>query len=109
MIRYLYINKKFWEEIITYFPLIRHGPVRKKLGGSCRGQGGLISLLTQIRGGCADRQQGCLINLKSYVVIYREMDGCRQIITRMYRHRQQGDFLILHLFFQNKGSRLKQY
>jgi hypothetical protein len=23
-------NKKFWEELITYFPLIRHGPHRKR-------------------------------------------------------------------------------
>jgi hypothetical protein len=23
-------NKKFWEEIIAYFPLIRHGPHRKR-------------------------------------------------------------------------------
>jgi hypothetical protein len=24
------IKKKFWEEIIAYFPLIRHGPHRKR-------------------------------------------------------------------------------
>jgi hypothetical protein len=23
-------NKKFWEELVTYFPLIRHGPHRKR-------------------------------------------------------------------------------
>jgi hypothetical protein len=23
-------NKKFWEELIVYFPLIRHGPHRKQ-------------------------------------------------------------------------------
>jgi hypothetical protein len=23
-------NKKFWEELIAYFPLIRHGPHRKR-------------------------------------------------------------------------------
>jgi hypothetical protein len=25
-----YTNKKFWEELIAYFPLIRHGPHRKR-------------------------------------------------------------------------------
>jgi hypothetical protein len=25
-----YLNKKFWEELIAYFPLIRHGPHRKR-------------------------------------------------------------------------------
>jgi hypothetical protein len=24
------INKKFWDELIAYFPLIRHGPHRKQ-------------------------------------------------------------------------------
>jgi hypothetical protein len=24
------INKKFWEEVIAYFTLIRHGPHRKR-------------------------------------------------------------------------------
>jgi hypothetical protein len=28
--RITYLNKKFWEELITYFPLIRHGPQRKR-------------------------------------------------------------------------------
>jgi hypothetical protein len=29
-------KKKFWEELIAYFPLIRHGPQRKlkKFGGT---------------------------------------------------------------------------
>jgi hypothetical protein len=35
-------NKKFWEELIAYFPLIRHGPHRERrlrrffiAGGAC--------------------------------------------------------------------------
>jgi hypothetical protein len=27
---YFSLNKKFWEELIAYFPLIRHGPHRKR-------------------------------------------------------------------------------
>jgi hypothetical protein len=27
----LFIYKKFWEELIAYFPLIRHGPHRKRI------------------------------------------------------------------------------
>jgi hypothetical protein len=40
------INKKFWEELIAYFPVIQHGPHRKPnnfLGGGTQ-QGYLISL-----------------------------------------------------------------
>jgi hypothetical protein len=39
-------NKKFWEELIAYFPLIRHGLHRKRQneGGIHRQQGDLISL-----------------------------------------------------------------
>jgi hypothetical protein len=27
---YLYVCKKFWEELIAHFPLMQHGPHRKK-------------------------------------------------------------------------------
>jgi hypothetical protein len=44
------INKKFWEELIACFPLILHGPHRKKLEETHRQQGDLIGLLTEING-----------------------------------------------------------
>jgi hypothetical protein len=42
----LWYNKKFWEEVITYFPYIRHKQQRKKyMGDTHRQHGDLISLL----------------------------------------------------------------
>jgi hypothetical protein len=62
-------NKKFWEEPVAYFPLIRHGPHRKqKRGWTQTGKqpSDLISLLKKILGGgYTNRQQGDLISLKN--------------------------------------------
>jgi hypothetical protein len=41
-------NEKFWEELVAYFPLIRHGPHRKRKSEDTpthRQQGDLIRLL----------------------------------------------------------------
>jgi hypothetical protein len=46
------LNKKFWEEIVVYFPLIRQGSyVKRRIGqGTHRQQDDLMNLLTKIRG-----------------------------------------------------------
>jgi hypothetical protein len=49
------MHKKFWEELIVYFPLIGHGPHRKLKNKEREHTGTqrqyvLISLLTKVRG-----------------------------------------------------------
>jgi hypothetical protein len=52
-------ERKFWEEIITYFPSTQHGPHwRREVRGweHTHIQGDLVSLLREIVGGGIDRQ-----------------------------------------------------
>jgi hypothetical protein len=62
--------KKFWEELISYFPLLRHGLHRKRKKNcgdtqTYRQKGDFISLLTKIRE--INRQQDDLISFISFI------------------------------------------
>jgi hypothetical protein len=74
------LDKNFWEELIAYFPLIRHGPHRKR----------------KIKGGQTHREQDDLISLKSL----KNYGGIR---------RKKGGLISLILFFKNEENRLKHY
>jgi hypothetical protein len=57
------INKKFWEELIACFPLIRHGPHRKQLEGTHIQQGDLKSIITEVNGDTQIESKGDFIGL----------------------------------------------
>jgi hypothetical protein len=69
-------NKKFWEELITYSPLIRHGQHTKR----------------KTEGGYRDRQQGDLINL----LLFFQNKETRLIKTCQYK--------IMHILPQSKKT-----
>jgi hypothetical protein len=93
------LNKKFWEELMSYFPLIRNGLHRKqKNWGAHRQQGDLISLLKIVRGKRqTDRDQGDFIRLISLKNWGRHIDRCTDTDTQTIR--QQVDLISLLLFF----------
>jgi hypothetical protein len=68
----LWGNERFWEEVIAYFPLIRHEPHRKtkKKYGREKLRGGGINRWTDIR---IHRQRGDLISLLFFILKARKV------------------------------------
>jgi hypothetical protein len=84
-------SNMFLEEVMAYFPFIRHGPHRKpkKLRGGHRETARRSHKPKKLReGGYRDTRT--------------DTDGYT------HGHRQQGNLISLVLFFQNKESRLKK-
>jgi hypothetical protein len=121
-------DKKFWEELIAYFSLIRHGPHRKrrfqKFFCCClcirsrsnvfpRRYLATIAGYTYVYGQDYGRDlrstafemgSGAMIYIQSFIktglAIQKLMWGI---------HRQHGDLMSLPLLFQNMESRLKMW
>jgi hypothetical protein len=71
------IKRTFWEELITYFLIIRHGLHRKRRQNwkrhedAHKQQGDLISLIIlKNEGGCTDGEQGDLLSLLLFLQEY---------------------------------------
>jgi hypothetical protein len=109
-------NRKFWEELIAYFPLIRQVPHRKRLQQffhccvciRCRGNiwiGGNIYAITDWKGFmkyAVEMGSGAMIYIPSLIKIG---SAIQKLIGGI--HRQHSDRINLLLFFVNKESRLK--
>jgi hypothetical protein len=66
-------TKKFWEELITYFPLILHGlHGKRKIGGRGAGRQTDFQLPSKCKGADTHRQQGDLISLLTKIMVGRE-------------------------------------
>jgi hypothetical protein len=116
-------KSKFWEELIAYFPLIRHGPTRKwslqqffVVAGTCL----LSRCLATIRGctyGHTDWWEGFMkydVELGSDSMIYipsfiKIFSGIRKLICggNTQTYRQHSNHISLFYFFQNKESSWK--
>jgi hypothetical protein len=126
------INKKFWEELIAYLPLIWHWPNRKRclqqffiamrtcLMSRCLAMKGGIHFTKPLpsndrRYTHTDWWEGFMkyiIEMGSGAIIYipsfiKIGSGIQKLIGGGGIHRQHGDCLSLLLFFQNKKRRLK--
>jgi hypothetical protein len=101
------VNKKFWEELIAYIPLIRHRPDRKEasnnaslsLPNRCLATIGGIHIQTQTdaRGFmkyAAEMGSGAMICTPSFI---RIGSGIQKLIGGIHRqtHAQQGDRISL--------------
>jgi hypothetical protein len=89
-------NKKFWEEMIAYFPLIIHGPhVKYRVQNSSFDVRVFIAAVTCLPSRCLAKA----VSSASTIPAFKRCEGTQT-------HRQQDD-LISFLFFQNKESSLK--
>jgi hypothetical protein len=113
-------NRKFWEELIAYFPLYKTGHIENDtsnnssivvclfvtvvtfLQSHCLATIGRFlpsCCLAKIRGFLPSR---CLATIGEFL-----SSRCLATIRGIHTHRQQLDLISLLLFFQNKESRLK--
>jgi hypothetical protein len=96
----LLVNKKFWEELIVHFPLIRHGPSRCCVCILCRGNVFREPLLNNDTGDAHTDTQTGILGLH-----------CSGLQT----YRKQGDLISLLLFSKyvkqdkNDSTNFKQH
>jgi hypothetical protein len=123
-------NKKFWEELIAYYPLIRHGRHRNRRVQQflycCVCVRCSVNVSTEPMPSNKRGIQICTHRLMGGICEGRSWDGlrCHDIHINFHKdwftltkvdgkgldsqtHRQQGELISLILFFQNKESRLK--
>jgi hypothetical protein len=78
----MYFNKKYWEEFNAYFPLIGHGPHRKRrvqlFGNGCAGD---------------DQQQSTNRPMLCYVML------CFHEFRRIHRHTDLRDRLVVSVSY----------
>jgi hypothetical protein len=81
------INKKFWKELIACYPLIWHGPHRKRH---------------------VQRLFYCCMRICFSDNVFIEPLLSNYTGINLQTHRQHGDLITLHLFLQSKESGLKR-
>jgi hypothetical protein len=118
------MNKKFWEELIAHFPLIRHGQQRKRrvqqffyfwVCVRCRGNVSTMPFPSNNRRTRIDTQEGfmkyaveigscAMICIPSFIKIISTIQKLIRGDTQT--HRQHGDRVSLLSLFRDKESRL---
>jgi hypothetical protein len=115
--RIVRVNKKFWKELLTYFPRYDADHIENDASNNCSIVGcEFVTAVTFLPSRCLSNAGGflpsrCLPTIRGFLPsrCLATIGGYTDTQTQAHAHRQQRDLRSLFYFFQNKESRLKRH